>query len=427
MPQSEKKSIVIIGGGIIGCTTAYYLTRHPSYNPSLHSIHLLEASGIASGASGKAGGLLALWAYPPSIVPLSFQLHADLANEHGGAERWGYRGVGVGQIMLQGRSISGQPTAAESPGQGGDIRGLHREDVASDGNISVSLGKRSQDSYTKLRKVGLPDDLDWVAEECVQGYASMGSAKDTAQVHPYQFTTSMMALAEEKGAKVVLGSVTRIEPSKGAEAHTVHYVDKSTNTPESLAASDVIVTSGPWASSVWPSAPISALRAHSVTIRPSRPVSAYCLFTSLSLPKNFKAGAKSKAQHVTPEIYARPNNEVYACGEGDHLVALPDSTAEVAVDDTRCQDIVDYCSSISDELRDGEVTAKQACYLPQVEIGSGPLIGRTGTKGVFLAAGHTCWGIQNGPGTGKLMSEFVFEGRAKSANVDGLDPRWAGC
>ena len=33
------------------------------------------------------------------------------------------------------------------------------------------------------------------------------------------------------------------------------------------------------------------------------------------------------------------------------------------------------------------------------------------------------WGIQNGPGTGKLMSEFVFDGKAISANIGSLDPR----
>jgi glycine/D-amino acid oxidase-like deaminating enzyme len=42
---------------------------------------------------------------------------------------------------------------------------------------------------------------------------------------------------------------------------------------------------------------------------------------------------------------------------------------------------------------------------------------------LVLAAGHTCWGIQNGPATGKLVGEFVFEGRAVSAKVGGLDPR----
>ena len=439
--SEQKKSIVIVGGGIIGCTTAYFLTRHPKYNPDLHSIHLLEATNIASGASGKAGGLLALWAYPQAIVPLSFELHAELAKEHGGEQRWGYRGVGVGQIELKGRPITNQMKViaqngvldgktsdanGKTEGKGEDIRGIHRPDVASDGNVDpsrVSLQKRSKESYASLRKMGMPDDLDWVAEESVLAYESMGSPKDTAQVHPYQFTTSMAKLAEEKGAKIIIGSVNKVETSKGSSGNTVHYTEKSTNESKSLAASDIIITAGPWTRTVWPGSPIGALRAHSVTIRPSQPVSPYCLFTSISLPKDFKEGAKSRASNVTPEIYARPDNELYACGEGDHLVPLPKSTAEVVVDNGRCQDIVDYCASFSDEMRDGQVLVRQACYLPQVETGGGPLVGLTGTKGVYMAAGHTCWGIQNGPGTGKVMSEFVFDGVAKSANVNGLDPR----
>jgi len=75
-------------------------------------------------------------------------------------------------------------------------------------------------------------------------------------------------------------------------------------------------------------------------------------------------------------------------------------------------------------MRDGEVLVRQACYLPQVERGSGaPLIGLTGRKGVYLAAGHTCWGIQNAPATGKVVSEFVFDGKSVSAEVRSLDPR----
>lgn len=429
----EKKRIVIIGGGIIGCTTAYFLTRHPQYDPARHTIHLIEATGIASGASGKAGGLLALWAYPACLVPLSFKLHGDLAREHDGAQRWGYRGVGVGQIELVGRKVSEQDRmkaggdGGGEEGKGEDIRGIHRSDVASDGNVDlgrVSLQKRSAESYARLREAGLPDDLDWVAEESVRAYDSMGSPEDTAQVHPYQFTTSMAQLAEEQGLKVVLGSVHEIADSPGSEGlHTVKYTDKATNTPQSLSATDVIVTAGPWTKTILPSAPIGSLRAHSVTIRPSRPVSPYCLFTQLALPKNYKAGVKSRATTVTPEIYARPNREIYACGEGDHLAPLPKSTAEVEVDAFRCQDIVDYCTSFSDEMRDGQVTARQACYLPQVQRGAGPLVGLTGRKGVFLAAGHTCWGIQNAPATGKIMSEFVFDGRSGSANVSSLDPR----
>lgn len=433
--SQPQKTIVIIGGGIIGSTTAYYLTRHAAYNPALHKIHLIEATSIASGASGKAGGLLALWAYPSCLVPLSFKLHAELAREHGGAERWGYRGVGVGSIELAGRKIDGAGKGAKGgKGHGEDIRGLHRPDVASDGNVDVnarvSLQKRSKESYARLRKAGLPDDLDWVADETVRAYESMGSPEDTAQVHPYQFTTSMAQLAEEKGVNVILGSVTQIidDASGGSNSHVVKYTDKATGTAQELSATDVIVTAGPWTSRILPSAPIGSLRAHSVTIRPTRPVSAYCLFTSISLPKNFKTGTASRAMTVTPEIYARPKGEIYACGEGDHLAPLPASTAEVHVDDARCQDIVDYCAAFSDEIRDGDVLVRQACYLPQVEGRvSGPLVGRTARNNIFLAAGHTCWGIQNGPATGLLMSEFVFDGEARSADVRSLDPRRAGC
>lgn len=418
----DKKNIVIVGGGIIGSTTAYYLTRHPAYDPAQHSVTLIEAEGIASGASGKAGGLLALWAYPSCLVPLSFKLHRELAEEHGGRDRWGYRVVGCGSIELNGRHVESEARVLRRDvgGRNGDVKGVHQEEVAGR-DAAVSLQKRSQDSYQRLRKVGLPEALDWVAEECVEGYEDMGGEGDTAQVHPYLFTTSMADLAQEKGVEVVLGSVTGIIGE--GEVKEVRYTDKESGEEKSINATDVVVTAGPWSKTVWPGAPISNTRAHSVTIRPSREVSGYCLFTQLGLPKNFKEGAKSKANFVTPEIYARPNNELYACGEGDHLVPLPKSTVEVEVDESRCQDIIDYCASFSDEMKDGEVLVRQACYLPLVETGGGPLIGPTNTKGVWIATGHTCWGICNSAATGKLMSEYLLDGKPTSANINSLDPR----
>jgi glycine/D-amino acid oxidase-like deaminating enzyme len=110
-------------------------------------------------------------------------------------------------------------------------------------------------------------------------------------------------------------------------------------------------------------------------------------------------------------------------GEGDTLTHLPKTSDLVVCDEERCQDIIDYCGLISTPMREGEVLLKQACYLPSVSGGGGPLIGETGIKGLLMATGHTCWGIQNSCATGKLMSEFVFDGKAKSASIDSLDPR----
>ena len=423
MSAPEKKNIVIVGGGIIGSTTAYFLTRHPKFNPAVHSIHLLEATAIASGASGKAGGLLALWAYPSCLVPLSYKLHAQLAKEHGGEERWGYRRIGCGELSARARVVKAKPSGSgDMRGTAEETTGLHSTDGKVDGN--VSLQKRSKDSPKNLKRAGLPEDLDWFADDCVVAYDSMGTPENTAQVHPYQFTTSMAKMAEEKGVNITIGSVTSInQSSDGVESVT--YTPNGSSESKTIQATDVVITAGPWTGQVWPGSPIGALRAHSVTIRPSRPTSAYAIFTSIVVPKDFRDGIKSRAQHVSPEIYARPNNELYACGEGDHLVPLPKTAADVQVDDQRCQDIVDYVSSISDELRNGKVLVRQACYLPQVLSGGGPLVGPTGVQGVWMAAGHTCWGIQNGPGTGKLMSEFVMDGKASSATVGSLDPRRA--
>ncbi|KAL8788989.1 MAG: hypothetical protein Q9213_001398 [Squamulea squamosa] len=411
---TEPKEIVIIGGGIIGCTSAYFLTRHPAYDPSKHKITLLEASKVAGGASGKAGGLLALWAYPRTIVPLSYRLHAQLAQEHGGESRWGYRQIHCGQLTARGRPNERKETLNGKPSKG----------------ESVSLKKRDGKALGKVTAAGLPKNLNWFAPESVRSYYEMGDPDTTAQVHPYQFTTAMAELAALEGVNIILGSVTSINTADREGVKSVTYEEKANKVTHTIPATDVIVSAGPWSQRVYPPAPISGMRAHSVTITPSNPISAYAIFTEISLPPEFgntDTFLKSKRPHsktVTPEIYARPNNEAYACGEGDHLVPLPRTTEDVETDLARCQDIVDYVSSISDELKDGEVTVRQACYLPNVEAASGgPLIGQTGVKGLLLATGHTCWGIQNGPGTGKLIGEFVFDGMAKSASIGSLDPR----
>ncbi|KAI1373579.1 FAD dependent oxidoreductase [Hypoxylon crocopeplum] len=452
---STPKEITIIGGGIIGCCTAYFLTRHPSYLPETHRITLLEASsssaggrtpdsiqdpatladpatasrrnpahdGIAGGASGKAGGLLALWAFPANIVPLSFRLHDALATEHGGDKRWGYRRCYASQVDCRARlppGFSGGETEPVSSGAEQGSKGLHKD---------------HKKDINALRKLGAPKDLDWLdTDEALAAYNGMGTPDNTAQVHPELFTRSMAQLAEDKGVQIVTGArVTSInKTADGKSVESVTY--EKDGTEQTLPTTDCVVAAGPWTRRLLPEVPVTATRAHSVVIQTPRPVSAYALFTSIRLPPGFPTptpqGAKGMPaarrplrgqQIVEPEIYARPDGTAYACGPTDTVVELPLTTAGVEVDAARCDDIACQVAGISDELgQDGRVLARQACYLPQ----GGPWIGRVGdTEGLVVAAGHTCWGIQNAPATGKLVSEIVLDGRAKSAKLGGCDPR----
>ena len=81
---------VILGSGIIGLSTAYYLSqRQPG-----SSIHLVDSSPeLFASASGYAGGFLARDWYPPllkELAELSYDEHEKLANEFGGSEKWAY-------------------------------------------------------------------------------------------------------------------------------------------------------------------------------------------------------------------------------------------------------------------------------------------------------------------------------------------------
>lgn len=374
--MQNPRHIVIVGGGIIGCTTAFYLTQHPSYSSSGIQITILEASTIAGGASGKAGGLVAKWAYPRELVDVTFTEHERLAKEHNGAERWGWRYTNCGQWEGRGEDVGqAQPMAAQTS--------LEKK------------GSLVHHSNHLPKDPGLPEDLDWIKDGLTSAYEPMAAERETAQVHPYLFTTSMLELAQEAGAEFIKGKVTSIEFTEGTpntdgkerSVSAVKYIDDQ-NSSSIISASHVIVAAGPWTSSLLPDVPISGMRAHSITIRPSRPVSAYALFTEISLPRKITGST-----HASPEIYTRPNNEVYACSPGDGE-PLPDGTQNVKIDERTCDALFKQVASISPVLAAGEVTAKQACYLPNVNSGPRgcPIIGEVdNVRGLVIAAGHTCW------------------------------------
>jgi len=185
----------------------------------------------------------------------------------------------------------------------------------------ANLPKRDESTLSRLRAAGVPKDLNWFIAEAITGYSEMGDPNATAQVHPYQFTTSMAELAQEKGAKVTLGAVKAMDYT-GNQIKSVTYEDSDSKEMHTIEATDVIISAGPWTSHIFPEAPIDAIRAHSVTIKAD--VTPYAIFSEIELPPNFGTtdesakGQSRRRRHgktVTPEIYARPSGEVYACGK----------------------------------------------------------------------------------------------------------------
>lgn len=414
-------------------------------------------------------------------------MHAELAAEHGGADQWGYRVVQCGQIsaaLTHKDLAAGAPTEHNTHNKTkGDIKATTNDEPKSnshdsnkamaDGNnkpngqdqngtpmapkledsITVALAqgdttqqnggkdwerlpKQNKAAAKMLAGSGFPADLEWIDGGLIREYAEMGQPgfTETAQVHPFHFTTHMATLAERQGVSIRLNAhVTDIQLTRGkSNVDCVHFLDRRTNETNAITGvTDVVVAAGPWSGRLVPSCKVEGLRAHSVVFEAD--VSPYAIFTKINLPIDWvpphRAAQGQKRRHrgrVDPEIYARPAGEVYACGDPDKTIPLPDTADQVECDEAQCDDLISYISVVSPRLASAPVTAKQACYIPRhMRFGDerSPLLGRTSVAGLWIAAGHTCWGIQNGPATGKLMSEFIFEGSPKSANIDELDPR----
>lgn len=397
---------------------------------------------MAAGASGKSGGLLALWAYPECLVPLSYRLHRELAEQYGGDQKWGYRRVKCGTIgavvekpgsgprkaakenaqaktpaaepgmsalqvkekdtalnPIEASSTQNSEAQATSPPQEtsplptkeaeatipvpqdalsaplqphnltngtasqftksafAPIPGLTptpepairsgvsdvQETIAtkvSDTNcIEDNAPKLENDvkEWEKLPKQDtaatsllgnstLPADLDWIESQFVQYYEEMGRRgfTETAQVHPFHFTTAIAELARSAGVYIQTGAkVTNFTASQtSADLKVVEYMSRHDNDEvKSIdGVTDVIVTAGPWTGKLLPRSKIEGLRAHSVVYEAD--VSPYAVFTDIQLPGDYvpehraRAGQKRKHKgNVDPEVYARPFGEVYACGE----------------------------------------------------------------------------------------------------------------
>ncbi|KAG8821918.1 hypothetical protein FRC17_009702, partial [Serendipita sp. 399] len=193
-------------------------------------------------------------------------------------------------------------------------------------------------------------------------------------------------------------------------------------------STDVVFAAGPWTASlaekllgskadaaldIEPS-PCST----SVIFRPSIPLTPHALFTEVRLPSG---------ESTSPEFYPRPDGTLYICGDrSDPLRQRP--LTEKATDATPSEFAIrnhtERLELIGSGLKGAEIVKTQACFRPESKRNR-PIIGKLtagGLQGVWIASGHSVWGICNGPGTGKVMAELILDGEASSADIKRLKP-----
>ncbi|PON67204.1 FAD dependent oxidoreductase [Trema orientale] len=370
----RPKRVVVCGGGVIGVCTAYFLAKSGA------AVTLVEKSSVACAASGKSGGFLALdWCDGGPVASLaraSFNLHRSLSEELDGPQSYGYR-------PLTTLSVTVTEPQSQNP----------------------LSGSRSSSSSN------LPSWVDGPA----RSPRTIGTVETTAQVHPQLFTRTLISKAVESyGVEVVIGKVDRVEVD---EARVNSLVLEGGRVVESDA---VVLALGPWSgkfallSSLFR---VSGLKAHSIVLEPKEPgsITPHALFLSYYPSQGGKP--------IDPEVYPRPTGEVYVCGMSAEE-EVPDDPEQIVGNPQSIQVLKKVASSVSSHLREGEaqLKAEQACFLPCTDDGV-PIIGEVpGIRGCYVATGHSCWGILNGPATGAAMAELVLEGRASIVDLSRFSP-----
>ncbi|KNA05926.1 hypothetical protein SOVF_185810 [Spinacia oleracea] len=366
--DDRRRKVVVCGGGVIGVCTAYFLAKSGA------AVTVVEQSSVACAASGKAGGFLALdWCDGgpvSSLARASFNLHRSLSDELDGHSSYGYRPLTT---------------------------------------LSVSIDESEIGPSGRVKN--LPSWVNGPAQKS----NSIGTVQTTAQVHPQLFTRCLMTTAVEKyGAEVVIGRLERV----GFENERVDSVVLDGG--RVINADSVVLALGPWSSKL---ALLSSLfrvyglKAHSIVLQPKEPdaISPHALFLTYHPAQGGKP--------MDPEVYPRPTGEVYVCGMSS-TEEVPDDPDQVTPNPESIRMLKQVAGNVSTHLKEGEaqVKAEQACFLPSTDDGI-PVIGELrGMKGCFVATGHSCWGILNGPATGASLAELVMDGRARLVDLSPFSP-----
>lgn len=354
--------VVVCGGGVIGGAVGYALSRRGV------AVTIVERWRPGGAASGKSGGFLARdWCDGTPVEALarwSFDLHAEWAEALGNS--YGYRRVDTfGAVMSARRALSG----------------------------------------------GGPRDVaDWLSSNAVHR-SRLGSLDSTAQLDPEAFTCALVDAVEAAGGRLCIGTVAGLATSDHASRIRGVVLEDG----QLIEADAIVLALGPWMlmAARWLALPpVYGLKGHSVVFRPEKALPAEAIFAEFE---------DANGELLTPEIMPRVDGTLYICGLSGSA-ALPVDPAQVGPEKGGCEKLREVAVRLVPQLDSAEVVMQQACYRPILSDGL-PMIGRHGdVDGVYVATGHSVWGMLNAPGTGEALAELVTSGQSGKVDLTPFAP-----
>ena len=365
---TDIKDVVIIGGGIAGFSTAYFLGK-----AGIRST-VVEQDSVGSHASGFAyGGLSALGGVgiPGPNWPVAregMRLHRDLAlslpDETG--------------VNTEYRAKSSLTLAF-----------TEQEALAAE---AVLAWQQRQEGYASrwVDSVEARSIEPRVSEDVLGAIHIVGNA----EVEPYRFMLALAQAVEKLGATVRHGKVTGLKRD-GEKAIAV--VLESQEIP----CDRVVIAMGPWSgeTSAWLGVPIKVTPLKGQILRLHAP----------GPPIDCSVGWSGN--YATTKL----NGQLWA-GTTEEEVGFDETPTSEARDT-----IMAALLKMMPSLADAELAQQTACLRPWPADGLLLLGPVPGWEGVYMATGAGRSGILHGPAMGRITADLVTNG-ATDIPIDGLDP-----
>jgi len=360
--------VVIVGSGIAGMATAYYLAK--AGVPSV----VVERDAIGSHASGFAyGGLSPVTGFgipgPLAEIALAgMQLHRELALSV-------VEETGIGIDFRVRSSLALALTEGDAQRLQAALPWQRRQPGCSARWLEASEARRVEPR---------------ISDQTLGAVLIEG----TADVEPYRLVLALTRSAERLGVTVRHGRVTGLRRDGGKVAGVILERDE-------IACSTVVLALGPWSgeTSAWIDAPIEV-----------RPLKGQILRLEASGP---------------PVACSVGWGHNYATTKGDGLLWAGTTEEEAGFDEESTPEARDEIGAalvkMLPAMADAQVVHQTACLRPVASDGL-LLLGRVpGLEHVYMATGAGRKGILFGPAMGRAIADLVLTGSAKIA-LDAFAP-----
>lgn len=351
-----RQHVVVIGGGVVGCATAYYLSREGV------DVTLIEGRRVGCGASGYAVGLLnpltgsGIPGPMESLSARSFEIHRQL---------WPLL-VSQTDVDIEVEMI-------------GHLELCHTVDDLVAGKEKMAFWQKSTSFTAEWIE---PDEIHKLEPRVNREILGAVLLENVALLDSYKFTLALLKASESHGAMVVNGQVIGIM-SSGGQVTGVKLNDRE------IGCDAVIVAMGPWSNSAsnWleVDVPVKPLKGQIIHLEKLDPPLGYHLAGPgqvVSKRDGFVwVGATEEEKEFDLELTTEARNELM-----DRSVKMVPSL-------------------------DGHPIVRQTACLRPISPDRLPIIGPVpGLDGTYLATAAEKKGILIGPAIGNAISDLVITG-----------------